>query len=540
MARGAAAMLSRKMPGGCPARVQRRVRRDTSAPMPAPGDDSTWFLSRRLFLCGVAFVYAIAFGSLALQVQGLFGSRGIAPVAQLLEQIAAQREGWLWLQFPTLLWLDCSDAMLSILCIAGTLLAAVAMSGVLPRVLLAACWILYLSLACVGYPFLHFQWDALLLETGLLAIAFAPDGVRPHGRGERAPSRAIRWLVYWLLFRLLMLSGLLKLCSGDASWRDGTALDFHFWTQPLPHRLSHHAHWMGSWCHALSVWLMFAIEVGAPLLLFVPWAQRRCRQVLAGATVFLMVAIAATGNYGFFNLLTAVLCVPLLDDRAWRAILRRPLPPTALPEPPPPRAWRRWVAGSFAAIAVTATLDCSLASLAGPDPPAVVAVLHTVAAPVAQLVEPLESFNPYGLFRVMTRERPELLIEGSDDGVDWKPYGFRYKPLQAECAPVFAGLYMPRLDWQLWFAALAQRLSRESAWTLGLLQRLLEGSLPVLDLLGDNPFPAHPPRQVRIRIAQYTFSTPDERRAGRWWRVGEAEPYSGAWTLANGELQRVR
>src|SRR5262245_65788749 len=172
-----------------------------AAPVPVPGDGSTWFLSRRAFLTAVAFVYAIAFGSPALQVQGLFGSRGIAPLARLLEQVAAHGGGWRWLQWPTLLWIDSSDAMLSSLCIAGTLLAVIAMTGVLPRVLLSACWILYLSFVRVGWPFLNFQWDALLLETGLLAVAFAPDGLRPFGRGERAPSPAIRWLGYWLRVR---------------------------------------------------------------------------------------------------------------------------------------------------------------------------------------------------------------------------------------------------------------------------------------------------------------------------------------------------
>src|SRR6185436_13071769 len=126
------------------------------------------------------------------------------------------------------------------------------------------------------------------------------------------------------------------------------------------------------------------------------------------------------------------------------------------------------------------------------------------------------------------------------DGVEWRQYGFRYKPLDEHRAPVFAGLYMPRLDWQLWFAALSHRLDRHSEWTLGLLQRVLEGSPEVLLLLGDNPFPQHPPKQVRLRIAPYEFSTPDERAAGRWWRRGEIEPYSGAWTLVDGKLRAVR
>jgi Lipase maturation factor len=243
----------------------------------------------------------------------------------------------------------------------------------------------------------------------------------------------------------------------------------------------------------------------------------------------------------------------LLDDRALGALLPRrwgqprpaavpafagaAVPPPAVPVP----AWRRVAIGAFAALAVAATTDRALGSF-GPvrDLPWPLRVLHTVASPVTDLVAPLESFNSYGLFRVMTRERPELLVEGSRDGVTWQPYGFRYKPFELDRAPVFAGLYMPRLDWQLWFAALAHGLGPDSEWTLSLLRRLLQGSAPVLGLLGHDPFAGAPPLQVRIRIAQYRFSTPDQLRAGFWWHRGEIEPYSGAWTLQGGELRQVR
>jgi len=505
-----------------------------------PSGRETWLLSRRLFVAGVALVYALAFAQLGVQVQGLFGSRGIAPLAEQLDRLAAAVDGWQRLAWPSLLWLDASDAMLSGICVAGTLSAVLVLFGVLPRLLLLLCWLLYLSLVRVGEPFLEFQWDTLLLETGLLAALFAPGGLRPFGRGERAPSPVLRWLIYWLLCRLLLLSGLLKLASGDPSWRDGTALDFHYWTQPLPHVLSHYVHWLPAWSHVLSLWLMFAIELGTPLLLLVPFARRRCRQIAAAAVVLLMLAIAATGNYGFFNLLAAVPCVLLLDDRAWRALLRRPAP-AAPPAVRPTPKWRRITVALFAVLTLLVTADRGCEAFDWDlDPPWPVDWLHRIAEPLDQVAAPFESFNNYGLFRVMTRERPELLVEGSADGVDWRPWGFRYKPLDLERAPVFAGLYMPRLDWQLWFAALDHRLVRDSAWTLGLLRRLLEGSPPVLGLLGDNPFPERPPRYARIRISQYEFSTPDERVTGRWWQRSEPKDYSGAWTLENGELRRAR
>ncbi|HEX5051235.1 MAG TPA: lipase maturation factor family protein [Planctomycetota bacterium] len=501
----------------------------------AGSEPATFYRARRLFVGGVAFVFALAFGELFVQLPGLFGARGIAPLAPALDRLAGYYRGWSRLQLPTLLWFGASDVVMQVLAGVGLGSAVAAVFGVLPRWLLLLSWLLYLSFVCVGEPFLSFQWDALLLEAGLLAVLWAPGGLVPFRGSEAEPSRVGRWLVHWLLFRLLLLSGLLKLASGDVSWRDGTALDFHFWTQPLPNRLSHWAHWLPPWCHALAVWTMFAIELGVPLLLLVPRVHRRCRQVAAAATVLLMAGIFATGNYGFFNLLTAVLCVPLLDDRAFAALLRRP------PREREPRAaprWHRVPLAVFAAIVLAATTHRALQSFRAL--PASLAMLAAVLAPAADLTSPFQCCNGYGLFRVMTRERPELLLEGSDDGEHWRSYGFRYKPLELDRAPVFAGLYMPRLDWQLWFAALGGRLDRYSAWTLGLLRGVLEGSPDVLGLLGHDPFAGRPPALVRLRVAQYRFSTTAQRAAGIWWQRDEPEPYSGVWKLEHGELVRAR
>lgn len=487
---------------------------------------STWFLSRRLFLAGIAATYAIAFGSLGVQVQGLFGSRGIQPLAGRLEALGERFSGWDRLQLPSLFWFGASDGILTTACVAGLVLALLALAGLLPRLALALCWALYLSFTRVGWPFLSFQWDVLLLEAGLLAVLFAPGGLRPFGRTEREPSGIVRWLVYWLLFRLMVESGTVKLASGDPSWWDGSALDFHFWTQPLPHRLSVLAHETPRWLKDSSVFLMFVIELGLPWLLFVPVWRARLRQVVAAGVVVLMALIALTGNYGFFNWLTCVLCIPLLDDRAWRTFLRRRAPPGARAADSRP-LWRRVALGVVAALVVLLTTARAIedlerrrgegAGLLGLD-----GALVRLAAPLERLAGPLLSFNAYGLFAAMTKERPEILVEGSPDGVEWKPYLFRYKPDELERAPVFAGLHMPRLDWQLWFVGLEHDLPRRSSWTEDFLRRLLEGSPTVLALLRENPFPDGPPRFVRARVAPYEFASPEDRAQGRRWRRGEA------------------
>lgn len=479
------------------------------------GARASWLLARRAFLGGIALTYLVAFASLGVQVRGLFGAEGIVPLAQRMQLLGASLHGLERLDLPSLLWLGTSDGFLSGLCGTGALAALAALLGFLPRACLLLCWALYLSFVAVGSPFLDFQWDVLLLEAGLLAVLYAPGGLRPFGRGESEPSDLVRWLVYALLFKLLLLSGALKLLSGDEAWRDGSALDFHYWTQPLPHRLSVYAAEAPAWFQRLSVWVMFTVELGLPWLLLVPFARRRLRQAVAAGTWALMAAIFLTGNYGFFNLLTGVLALPLLDDRAWAVLLRQ-----APAEPRPAPRWRAYVlAGLAAPLALVSAMQLVEGLGVRRDaPPAPLLALERVLAP-------LRSVNPYGLFRVMTRERLEIRVEGSADGTHWRPYRFRYKPDDPGRPPVFAGLHMPRLDWQLWFAALEHRSPRRSRWVADFLERLLTGSPSVLALLAENPFPDAPPRVVRARIAPYRFATAEERARGLWWQRGEEETF---------------
>jgi len=474
-----------------------------------------WYLARRLFLAGIAATFAIAFGSLLAQVRGLFGAHGIAPLAERMAALSGELHGWERAQLPTLLWFGASDARLVLVCWLGLALAACACAGFVPRVALGACWLMYLSLVCVGWPFMNFQWDVLLLEAGLLAFVWAPGGLRPFGRTERVPARVTRWLVYWLLFRLMVLSGGVKLASGDPSWRDGTALDFHYWTQPLPHRLSVFAHEMPAGFRHFSVAVMFAIELLVPCLLLVPWGRRHLRQVVAVSVALLMALISATGNYGFFNVLTLVLCIPLLDDRAWHALLRKPLTPARAASFLGPSGVRTAALTAFATFVLLFTSARALERMGW---------IEALPGPLARLeraAAPLASFNAYGLFSVMTKERPQLRIEGSSDGVEWRPYAFRYQAGALDRPPAFAGLHMPRLDWQLWFAGLEHDAPWRSEWTRDFLRRLLEGSPEVLGLLAENPFPAEPPRYVRAQVALYRFAGAEERRAGSWWQRGE-------------------
>ena len=141
--------------------------------------------------------------------------------------------------------------------------------------------------------------------------------------------------------------------------------------------------------------------------------------------------------------------------------------------------------------------------------------------PLRNGVAPFLSMVAYGLFAVMTTDRPEITVEGSRDGVTWVPYDFRWKPGEVRRRPRFTTPHMPRLDWQMWFAAFS-RDCRSQPWFLAFEQRLLEGSPAVLGLLRGNPFREGPPRYVRARLVRYRFT---DRGAQAWWQRDELGIY---------------
>jgi lipase maturation factor 1 len=451
-----------------------------------------------VFLRALGAIHAIAFVSLAVQVDGLIGSHGILPAAEMLAAVKAQTDAARYWLLPTAFWLGASDAALRGVCWAGAALGGLLALGFAPALLLVVLWGLYLSLTTVGQVFLGYQWDGLLLETTLLAVFLAPRGWRPRPREPAAPAL---WLLRFLLFRLMLASGLAKLASGDPTWRSLTALTFHYETQPLPTWLGWYAHQQPLWMQKVSCALMFGVELLVPWLALGP---RRARLLAFVPLVGLQVLIAATGNYTFFNLLAIALCLLLLDD----AVFGWPAARAA----PPARPWFRSARLAGAAVLFLLALVPFLGSFARlPWPGPLVALYRAVA--------PFRSVNPYGLFAVMTTERPEIAMEGSSDGVEWRPYTFRYKPGDPRRAPAFVEPHQPRLDWQMWFAALGGRCERVP-WFLHFVRRLKDGSPPVLGLLAGNPFPEGPPTQVRARLEDYRFTDREERRrTGDYWRI---------------------
>jgi len=485
----------------------------------------THLLTRWIFLRGLGAIYLMAFMSLWVQIGPLIGSNGILPAEQFMAGAKNHFDSHgvgldRFRELPTLCWFGAGDSFLRCLCAAGAALSLLLVAGIAPRLVLILLWMVYLSLSVVGQTFLSFQWDTLLLETGFFAIFFAPHRWLPNLAREPSPSRASLWLLRWLLFRLMFQSGVTKLVYDDPTWLNWTALTFHYETQPLPTWIGWHAHQLPLWFQKLSCGVMYFIEIVLPFLFFAP---RRLRFVAAGGTVLLQVLISFTGNYNFFNLLTALLCVPLLDDFALgRFFPRLTLGRQSTGQKPSPnqlgRRLRVWMLRAFAALVVLVTSVQMFANYRVPIRwPKPVAALTTAVAPFRTL-------NSYGLFRVMTRPRYEIIIEGSRDGSSWQPYEFRWKPGDVKRRPGFVQPHQPRLDWQMWFAALGE--ARNNPWFVNFCVRLLHGSPEAQSLLQSNPFPEQPPRYIRATLYEYHFTDRAGRRvSGDWWRRERVREY---------------
>ena len=441
----------------------------------------------------IGAIYAIAFVSFGVQAAGLVGSHGISPVAQYLRaarEVVGARAYWV---VPTALWAAPSDWGLTAVWVMGAVFGLVALGGWQQRAALAGCWVLWLSVCSAGQEFLSFQWDMLLLEAGFLAI-FA----------DRSPVRV--WLFRFLIFRLMFSSGVVKLASGDPAWRGLTAMSFHYETQPLPTPL---AWWMQQLPAALqkaSTVAVFAIELAVPLLFFAPG---RWRAIGAWVTVGFQVLILLTGNYAYFNWLTIALCLWLLiepDRKAERGRVHR--------------AVSVGLAGTVGMLGAM-----TLAEVVGiPLPEAGLRVMG--------LAGPLRMVNSYGLFAVMTTTRPEIVVEGSNDGENWLAYEFRYKPGDLRRAPPIVAPHQPRLDWQMWFAALGR--VEENRWFASFVEKVLRGEPAVMGLLARNPFPGSPPQYVRARLYRYQFTKIGEEG---WWRREEQGVYLPPVGLAGVNLR---
>jgi lipase maturation factor 1 len=497
-------------------------------------------IPRQRFLQAFGLIYFSAFFSLIFQIRGLIGPDGILPARPYLQQVAQALGHWqrLWYA-PTLLWLSSGAHMLLALCWAGMIASVLLALNLWPRGMLVICFVGFLSFIAAAQDFSSYQSDGMLLEAGFLSLFFAPPGFRPGLAPLHPPSRASLFLLQWEWFRIYFQSGAVKLLSHDTEWRNFTAMDEYYQNGPLPTWIGWYVQHLPHGFHAFTVGATLVMELGLIWLFFFP---RRWRIVLFFIVTLWQAGVILTANYAFLNYLVLIMGVLLLDDRFILAMNDRGRAVFArsrkghLPAAAPVRqdtddghagyatdhsskAGRRgqWAhhgrALKLAASAVMLTwvFYSTTAQLIW-----MFYRLPLPTSPVA-LLEPFRIANQYGLFAVMTRGRYEIEFQGSNDGQNWTPYPFRYKPQALNEPPRIYAPYQPRFDWNLWFASLSSW--RESPIAPNTEVRLLANEKDVLSLFAGNPFPHQPPQEIRTVLWQYWFTDLAERRqTGNWWR----------------------
>src|SRR3989442_4300035 len=383
-----------------------------------------------MFLRLLGGIYVAAFASLAVQIQGLVGHAGILPLDDYLDAAHQVLGRTAYRILPTLFWLDSGDTVLIAGTVAGVLLGLLVILDRWTRPAVIALFALYLSYGYAGQDFMNFQWDALLLEAGFLAL-FLTGG-----------SRIVVWLYRWLVFRYFLLAGAVKLLSGDPTWHNLTALEYHFWTQPLPTPLAWYAAQLPPWALIAGTAVTLGVELGSVIFIFLP---RRPRPLAAWCLLAFQASIVFTGNYNFFNLLSASMCILLFDDAALRRLIPQRLESWAQRRAPKPGRAATVAAAVLALLVVPAGLNRIWEVFTHGELP--------VAGIISNAAAPLLIVNPYGLFAVMTTARPEIVIEGSTDGEAGREYVFRYKPGPITRPPPWKIPPQPRPDWHNGFAA---------------------------------------------------------------------------------------
>jgi hypothetical protein len=453
-----------------------------------------YYLARLVIQRGLGVIYLIAFVVAVKQFRPLLGERGLLPVPRYVRLAG-------WSRAPSLFTLRYSDRLLGAVAWTGIGLAALVVVGLPERgpigvsmLVWFALWALYLSIVNVGQTFYGFGWESLLLEAGFLAIFLGPTDV--------APPLPVIVLMRWLLFRVEFGAGLIKL-RGDRCWRRLTCLDYHHETQPMPNPLSWWFHRLPAPLHRMEVAANHVTQLVVPFLLFTPQPYASVAGVIMIVTQGWLVL---SGNFSWLNVVTMTLAFSALDNRLLEAVLPAS-PPAVLADPP---AW-------FGALALA--LAAAFAVLSWWP------VRNMLSSHQAMNLSfnRLHLVNTYGAFGTISRERNEVVIEGTDDttitpGTDWRPYEFKGKPGDPRRRPPQVAPYHLRLDWLMWFAALSPAYAEP--WLPRLAAKLLEGDEPTLRLLDrrGNPFPDAPPVFVRARLFRYRYTTRAERRTnGAWW-----------------------
>ncbi|WP_240312714.1 lipase maturation factor family protein [Flavihumibacter solisilvae] len=457
-----------------------------------------------LRLLGV--VYAVAFLVALDQVIPLIGSNGLLPVGNYLDEVAlslGSRNAGFW-RLPSIFWFGHSDSTLLVVAWIGFVLACIVICGFANAPLLFLLWMLYMSFVHVGQDWYGYGWEIQLLETGFLAIFLCPlFDARPFPR--RPPPFFIIVLLRWLACRIMLGAGLIKL-RNDSLWLNGTALYYHFETQPIPGPLSRWFHFLPHPILKAGTWFNFLAELVAPLFVFWP---RTTRHVAGIVIVLFQFTIILSGNLSFLNWLTIVPALACFDDGFWSKVLPRPLVQRAEAAIGLSEDSRPMIVTSYVITLVIGSLS-------------ILPVFNMLSSRQVMNTsfEPFDLVNTYGAFGWVGRERLNVVFEGTSDTVPgdsahWKEYPYKGLPVALDKRPPQIAPYHLRFDWQMWFAAMAD--AGDYPWTLSLTDKLLHNDPLAIQLFASNPFPGKPPRYVRAILYRYSF-LPSANKEGKWWK----------------------
>jgi len=468
-------------------------------------DRPGYWLTRYVILRLLGAIYAVAFLVAINQAVPLIGSNGLLPIGLYTTRItnALGSEGAGFMRLPSLFWFGHSDTTLLTTAWIGFLLSCIVMVGYANALILFVLWVLYMSFVHLGQEWYGYGWEIQLLETGFLAIFLCPlFDMRPFPK--QPPPFQIIVLFRWLIFRIMFGSGLIK-TRWDVNWHNGTALYYHFETQPIPGPLSRWFHFLPRTLLKIGVWLNFLAELVAPWFIFWP---RVARHIAGSVIVLFQINIILSGNLSFLNWLTIVPALACFDDGFWVKLLPRRLVHMAeaasqKAEPSKPVQTTAWI---ITAVIAILSIQPAMNMLSSRQ------IMNTS-------FDPLDLVNTYGAFGTVGQERLNVVFEGttdedSSDNANWKPYIYKGLPVLTDKRPPQIAPYQLRLDWQMWFASMSS--VEEYPWTLVLVWKLLHNDSDVLSLFGSNPFQGQSPRYVRAVLYSYTFIKPGNA-GGFWW-----------------------
>ncbi|HEV8132768.1 MAG TPA: lipase maturation factor family protein [Acidobacteriota bacterium] len=470
-----------------------------------------------MFLRALGLIYFSAFYSLLFQIKGLIGPAGILPTERYLQAVGKSFGAAGYWYAPTLLWIGSSRHALDTLVCAGLIASALLTLNVWPRGMLVACLLCFLSFIAAAQDFASYQSDGMLLEAGFICLFFSPPGLRPGLGRNQSPSRMSLFLLQWLWFRIYLESGLVKLASGEAQWRNLTAMDEYYQNGPLPTWIGWYVQKLPHGFHATTALATLMMELALVWMLFLP---RRFRRICFWIITPWEMGVILTANYAFLNYLVLSLGILLLDDEYLAKLSPRRWREKLSPKEPAEEAQR----GQPQSKAPSVISHCVSAFFLGWIFYATTAWLVWIVLPGSSIpskpvsvLAPFRIANRYGLFAIMTRGRYEIEFQGSRNGSTWQSYPFRYKPQDPRDRPRIYAPYQPRFEWNLWFASLGGW--RENPFVVVTEVRLLENAADVLALFRSNPFSTDPPHQVRAVIWQYWFTNLETNRSqGLWWR----------------------